>query len=121
MSSATHEFLPFDDGRWYLDTASWRGITNGLPALRWVPILDVDEPLVAPLIAALAGQAVPARAEPRTRHGVAIGNRWRLWVDAVSHSRAEDVLRAELSAPHVGAGAGPPPAADDRADEPGHG
>jgi hypothetical protein len=98
MSSGTHEFLPFDDGRWYLDTAIWRGVTNGLSALRWVPIVDVEEPLVASLLAALAGHGVPARAEPRTRRGVIVGKRWRVWVDAVTHAQAEEILRVELSA-----------------------
>jgi len=96
MTSGTHEFLPFDDDRWQFDTAIWRGVTNGLPALRWAPILDIDAGVVTGLLAALAAGNVPARAESLAR----LGSRdrcWRVWVDAVTYSRAEDILRAELS------------------------
>jgi hypothetical protein len=97
MSNGTHESLPFDEERWRLDTAVWHGVTNGLPALRWAPILDVDRDAVPALLAALATHDVPARAEQLTRHGAPIGRRWRLWVDAVTYARSEDILRVELS------------------------
>lgn len=93
-----YDYLPVDDGRWVLDTASCRGLSNGLPALRWAPMLEVSGTLVARLLGALRERAVPARAEPRTWQGAPVGDRWRLWVDALAYARAEDIIRAELSA-----------------------
>jgi hypothetical protein len=99
MTVGRHEFVPFSDDRWQLDTAAWRGISNGLPALRWAPILDVQAALVPALLAALGSQGIPSRAEPpsglrsrRTRPA-----RWHLFVDAVGYAHAEDVLRVELA------------------------
>jgi hypothetical protein len=100
MTGEMHELVPDNAVRSQLDTGLWRGVTNGLPVVRWVPILDVPRELVMPLLAALAGEGIPAHAqELHRRRSVRPGRPlpWRVWVDATAHARAEDILRAELS------------------------
>jgi hypothetical protein len=95
-----HELLPHNDARAWLDTGVWRGVTNGLPVVRWVPILDTGRELVMPLLAALAADGIAAHAQELHRLRPAGAGRaaaWRIWVDATAHARAEDVLRSELS------------------------
>ena len=80
------------------------GVTNGLPALRWVPLVDVDPPLVAPILAALAAHRVPAHAEAasvRLSTRARRPRRWRLWVDTRSWVRAEDIVRTEMTRPSM--------------------
>jgi hypothetical protein len=97
MTISARRQLTFDDGRWWLDTATWRGATNGLPALRWAPILEVDAGLVRSLLVALADKHIPARAEaPWPARGLGGRRPWRLSVDAIAYGRAEDILRVEL-------------------------
>lgn len=98
MSAGQHETRPFTNERHHLDTLVWRGVTNGLPAPRWVPLVDVDESQVVAVLAALAAPRVATHAEPTsTRPRARAGRRWRLWVDALAYARAEAVVRAEMS------------------------
>jgi hypothetical protein len=104
MTWEMHELQPADAERNRLDTSVWRGVTNGLPVLRWVPILDVAADLVMPLLAALASEGIAAHADTvghRPQPNQTRPQRWRIWVDAIAHAHAEDVLRAELSGPEL--------------------
>jgi hypothetical protein len=100
MGYDMHWLQPYDEQRSRLDTTVWRGVNNGLPATRWVPILDVTVDDVMALLATLAIHGIAAHADitgrpvgPRTTQRP----RWRIWVGATAHARAEDVLRLELS------------------------
>jgi hypothetical protein len=100
MTWTMHQLQPEDADRARLDTNVWRGVTTGLPVLRWVPILDIAPSFVMPLLAALASEGIAAHADAvshRPKPDRTGPPRWRIWVDATAHARAEDVVRGELS------------------------
>ena len=98
MSGAAHS--PPPPGVWAsLATPPFGARGNGLPAISWVPVADLDPDLTAPVLAALRGAGIPACVAP---YGRAI--RWRhrgmrLWVDVPGYSRAGDLLARLLPAP----------------------
>ena len=103
VRAGQHQTPAFGAQRHHLDTLVWRGVTNGLPALRWVPLVDVDR-VAGRADARRAGRPSGARARrtrldsaPRPRRP----RRWRLWVDALAYARAEDVVRAEMTRPSM--------------------
>jgi hypothetical protein len=99
MTAGTHWQLPDDSERSRLDNGLWRGVSNGLPVVRWAPILDVPCEQVMSLLAALAVHQIAAHADVvgKPVASSASRQRWRIWVDATAHARAEDVLRRELA------------------------
>lgn len=69
---------------------------NGLRAVSWVPLAQIDEQNADTILLALADARVPACTAPAHRthpDGVLL-----LWVDVPARTRAEDVLRALLPA-----------------------
>ncbi len=79
-----------------LSTPPYQARGNGLAARSWVPVLDAPEQVCTRLLAALAAAGLPGCAAPLRPAGRR-GAAQRLWVDAVSHAHAEDLLRRVLS------------------------
>jgi hypothetical protein len=88
--------------RW-ADRAYWLppgGIDNGLDALTWAVVLDVDTADMAPVLAGLRLAGIAAYAAPVSRRGRAPAPTFRIWADTWLHARAEDVVRRILPATH---------------------
>lgn len=85
---------------WWLPSS---GYGNGLDALSWAPILEVDARIVTILLAELGRAGVPAYAAARagaTPESRRFPHRdwpaYRLWVASTSYAAAEDVLMGVL-------------------------
>lgn len=79
------------------------GIDNGLDAVTWAVLVDVDASDMARVLAELALAGIAAYAAPAGGPGRRVpAPVFRIWVDTWPHARAEDVVRRVLPVKHPG-------------------